>query len=354
MKFREIIRESWLNLSTGVSRAGLLAPLVSVILLCFTGIDSYAQLQLSKDAEEFRSSGAATLVLISPGAIDGPTCDALSNVNGVLSAGAIRTNTGFLALDSLPNRPLAIHQVSPGFGEVLNARGASFGLYLSEEALTLLGQPVGSMIGAEEKSSTIAGSFAWPSDGRRSDLAFAAIADTVDGELFDECWATIWPQQAELEALLRLSDSALTDEPSSLEQVNSSLGPLFDAKREFDNRPTAVFGLVGIVVAFGLGCAYVWTRRLEFATRLHFGQSRRAAVLTISLELSVAFVIGSMLALSALVLFLTIDAAGLTTELILASATLQCIAAIAASNCGVILLGTMIRERQYHSSAVRR
>ena len=125
---------------SGTARTGSFALVCAALLTMLAVADAVLTVSIVDEAHRFRASGAATLVIIAPRAIDGDACDALSRVDGVEAAGATRAAVHPLQARVLPRAPLDHYEVSAGFGAVVGVTGAAGnGLAVTDDVASTLG-----------------------------------------------------------------------------------------------------------------------------------------------------------------------------------------------------------------------
>ena len=278
MKWVGLWREVGRNITSGTTGA-MLFGVLAVILLGGIALSDLTVIRgLSEEGERYRSSGAAVVILRSPGGVDAAACDALGRLPGV-SAGALREVSHRLIPAALPAAGLVTLETTPGLVEVLGAAGRDGGVWLSTSTAESLGVAAGEELVLTTGTTTVAGTYPWDeNDGRRPGHGYAVLVPGPAAGLFDECWATAWPAMPGLEAWMRLSLSAVRDEdgPTAVErlQLNSTLGTRFDGPERFTSRPTGLASIWLGAAATGLGFVSVRRRRLELASELHAGISR--------------------------------------------------------------------------------
>ncbi|MDO5068359.1 MAG: hypothetical protein Q4D96_13865 [Propionibacteriaceae bacterium] len=279
MRWAGLWREIARNITSGTTGV-LLFGVLAVTLLGGIALSDLTMIRnLSQEAEQYRSSGAAVLILRSPGGVDGAACDALGRLPGV-SAGALREAPERLVPAALPAAGLATHETTPGLPDLLGAAGRDVGgVWLPESTAESLGVGAGGPLVFTTGTATVAGTYPWDEkDGRRPGYGYAVLVPGPAAGAFDECWATAWPAMPGLEALMRLSLSEGHDEeePAAVErlQLNSTLGTRFDGPERFTARPTSLAPIWLGAAAVGLGFVAVRRRKLELASELHAGISR--------------------------------------------------------------------------------
>ncbi|MGK9147500.1 hypothetical protein KXS11_07740 [Plantibacter flavus] len=248
------------------------------------GADMISVGQMMQRGQEFRRSGAATTVLLAPGSIDGPRCDALAELPAIDMAGAKRDSTRKLNPIVLPSAPLPVDAVTPGFIDVVGGTVDGIGVLLGPEAKETLGAE-STFIQTAAGAVRIGGSFTYPDDGRRPGLAYAAIAPTVDGDPFDECWVTSWPQSDVRSALLTsILVSLPMEDPPEITQLNTTRGAAFDGHELFAGRPSRFAAALATLGGAAIGFIGLRIRRLSLAAALHAGLSRNSLSAIVTVE----------------------------------------------------------------------
>ncbi|WP_434316149.1 hypothetical protein [Leifsonia sp. P73] len=278
MRFSSLCREAGRNIATGTARFALLSVLLGVALGSLVFIDGMTTSGLIAAAERFRSSGAATETLVAEGRVDGEACEALSRLPGVTAAGALRSSASKITIATLPDAPVPLHEVSPGFVGILTDRmGLPGGVLVPDELAETLGVSAGEVVASDAGPMPIAAVYDYPSDGRRAGFGYAILAVTNQARTYDECWAQAWPQLPNLRSLLLAtvipSDGADERKPQ-VSQLNSSLGALFEGSAAFADRMTRLATPTAAAIAAGLGLVSVRSRRLQQASALHAGVTR--------------------------------------------------------------------------------
>lgn len=304
MRPSAILSEAWRNLATGTSRAAVFALGLAAVCGALAVADARNIVALEQRAAEFVASGASVRVLSAESGVTGASCDALAGVEGVGGAGALREHPA-LRLDAMPDNPLPAYTVTPGFAEVLGVDAVTAeGVWLSEETARTLEAVPGQNLSTAEGTLTIAGTFPYPDDGRDVRPGYAALVPSADTDPFDECWARVWPTSESTQELLLFAVAADSPEDTALTtgQLNASLGETFDGAAGFDGRITRFAAPSTVLAGLLLGFVAVRLRRLEFASALHVGQSRRSQLATTLLETGAWSAAGLVLAGCALVL----------------------------------------------------
>lgn len=290
---REILREAWRNVATGTSR-----PLLAVIVFTLvTGALGFVQarsvVEVADQAHQWRAAGAPIMVVALNGQIDGAQCDALTAVPGIAAAGALR-QAEQLRVAVLPSTPLEAFEATPGLAAVLQVaplNDTGLGIWVADELAETLGvstdRNTQQRIGDDEV--TIAGRYAYPSDGRAPTLAYSAVTPVAATGRFDACWVELWPESDQARTLLTLpaigsvgSDGKpLTPQ---IQQLNTSLGARFDAAGRLAALPIWPLTGAAALAAAALAITLIRIRRIELAAALHAGIDTASLILQTTAE----------------------------------------------------------------------
>jgi hypothetical protein len=104
---------------------------------------------------------------------------------------------------------------------------------------------------------------------------------------FDYCWAEVWPPDSTSASLLLLTvaDVSQPDVELRVDQLNARFGTELDPAALYRHRITRFTPVVVVAVAgLLLGRVGVRLRRLEFASAMHAGVSRRALLFQVTVE----------------------------------------------------------------------
>lgn len=307
MRWTEALREAGRDIASGAGRTATFAVLFLVLVGGVALAAELTTLQAITAARAYVESGSATYVMKTQKRIDGRSCDALESLPNVTAAGAIREDAELLVPSTLPQTPIASFSMSPGFRDLLAARGDATraGVALSEDVAGTLGADVGDDVATAHGSTPVNSVFAYPDDGRDSVLAFSALAVIPLGEdPFDACWATIWPHDESAVAALgrtvlpRAGSSA--DRPV-LSQLNQAHGLEFTSPRAFGSDSAT---LLAVFAGAVLGAAHVFRRRLALASDRHIGVGRLPQVITQTGQCVIWASLGAAGALSAVLVSL--------------------------------------------------
>lgn len=303
MRPRALLREVVVDIVSGTARAGVFLVMFSLLIGCSVVGEALNTRQLVVDAQQFRSSGAAIIVLTAAGAVDPMACERLDSVAGVESAGALRESGAAAIATLLPASPIPIHEVSQQFEAVLGARRLSgSGAVVSDEVIESLGGRGISWFATRAGALHVGSVYSYPTDGRRAGLAWAVLLPTTSRDPFDECWISVWPYDESMRQLLpsaididaaARSGSAFTYDVA---QLNERLGSAPSGSQRFGNRVTASAPLVVAVAGLLLGALSIFLRRLEIAARLHHRSRRTTIVEFVLLETSFWAILGGGIA----------------------------------------------------------
>lgn len=284
-----VVSEAWRNVASGTTRATLFAAVLVVAVGALAALDVRAVVGVIEGAREYRDAGASVQILEAAGQVDGARCEALTGIDGVNAAGALRTGDPVRALN-LPSSELTGVEATPGLLGVLDrGRVAGAGLWLSADLAEALGATADDSIVTDAGPAPVGAVYPYPDDGRDRALGYAAVAPVPATGLFDSCWVEIWPVDPETATLLRM---VLVTDPSSAvqpaqKQLNSRLGATYDASAEFRDRLTKPAPTAAVVLGLALGFAAVRLRRLELAAALHARVPRSALTWQVLLETAV-------------------------------------------------------------------
>ncbi len=276
MRLREAVREALRDVVSGAGRAGTCALVLAVLLVAVVGTRVVALVDDVRAAATWVGSGAATTVEQADGRIDGRACTALSEVDGVLGAGALRRVEEGTSVLALPATAVPTWEVSPSTASILAIEGkaGTSGVWVSEAVAEELGVSAGATLATSGGPVPVAGVYAWPDDGRDPDLEYALIAPVPeDGEPFDQCQVTVWPQDPSVGALLRATVLPSAGEQDESQPTSGQLNPRLGVTFVPDVGADAVLFAAAGAGTFGLvvGAAAVFRRRLSIASDRHCG-----------------------------------------------------------------------------------
>lgn len=352
MGLREVAREAWRDVTSGAAWAVTGAVVLAVLLGGVVGLRAAAVAKDVRAAAVFVTSGAATTVQRAEGRIDGRVCDALADTEGVVASGALRRLDAGTVPAALPGSAVPTYEVTAGVLDVVGVTGTTgvAGVVVSSAVHVALGlDPGDPLVTQDGRGTEVAAVYDHPDDGRDPDLEYALLAPTADdGQPFDACWLTVWPQRDDTPAMLRrtvLPAIGLDGEDRpTVGQLNSRLGAVFTpAASESAAVPFGAAVFSGLVV----GGAAVVRRRLAFASDLHVGVPRSAQVLGVVLQHLVWGTVGALVAVSAAVVLVR----GLPREdavpIVLEAAATSVLGLVAVLVGGAVA-AVAIRERSLH------
>lgn len=289
MRRAAVAREAWRNVLSGTSRAGLLALVLIGIAVGCQLADLLAVRSITQQVDEFRASGADTLVYTSTGRIDPGRCELLAEQPHVIAAGAVRRDQELYAA-ALPASSIPSYAVTPGFPGVLLNSSAPLGagVVLSRDLAETVDRDAGSTLALVGGVAPVAAVYDYPQDGRAVGFGYALLTPTSDPAPFDACWVREWPMTDTTEMLLRgvgVAGEPVADAPApDLSQLNTTLGRRLDAPALYADRPTRWAPLGALLLAAAVGFAATRLRRLEIASARHLGVTTAAQVLGVALE----------------------------------------------------------------------
>lgn len=293
MRWRSVLREARRNVVSGTSRAVVLALALMFLGLAAVGAELVLIARLEQEAQTFQRSGGSVMTVVAPGRVDGARCASLADVPGVRAAGALAAPAGeFVTAVALPGAPIPRGRVTEGFPAVLSARtDGGTGLVLAEDARRMLGVEIGDQVRTTAGDARVAGSYAYPSDGRRSGYGYLALDVVATSGTFDECWVDVWPQDTATRSLLLLTvepagGSDDVDQPL-VAPLNSTHGLEFDGHARFQERVTQFGGVGAGVLCAVLGFVAIRSRRVELASALHDRMARTDLAAVVGVEMAV-------------------------------------------------------------------
>ncbi|PJJ63663.1 hypothetical protein [Compostimonas suwonensis] len=349
MKVTSLLRETCRNILSGTTRTALFAGVFGLIALALLVADVTSVRQIVASADRFQSSGASVMTIVAEGRIDGTVCESFNHTAGVRSAGAIRDPGAQLRVAALPGNPLPLREVSPSFPAILTHKKVpSGGLFLEVDAAKTLGLRIGSTLVSTSGAAPIAGIYAYPADGRRQGLGYAALEVATDHRAFDECWIDGWPQLSNaatllLTAVIPSNDASEKGKPL-LGQLNPTLGTTFDGAQRFSDRVSRLAAPVGALAGLALGYVSVRLRRIELASALHSGVGRIDMCIMITLE-AASWIVPVVVVGFAVSASLAVDSAPEDWGRVLLIGVRIPVLAAAASFTGAGLALAMTRER---------
>lgn len=387
MRLASVIGEALCDIATGTTRAFTLGMLLAVLFAAVAGMDLASIVRIERQARDYVAAGGTTSILDYPGHIDGRSCDRLTQIDGVLAAGAISTAPVKLTPAATPSSTIPAYEITPGAQALFRAdhgeddgggdgEDSGEGMLLSSEAAEPLGVSAGGRLTtANGETVRVLDVYAWPQDGRQSTLGYAALIATHAGRHFDQCWVRTWPTPSNMSDLLRTSiadtggDDAGTadtgaagatgtaggssgtgdgsgDKPRII-GLNDSLGSELDSTDLYRRRLTAVTPMAMLVLGFAVAATAVRIRRLELASALHDGVPRAALLVQHGIETLAWVIAGIIVASVPIVIAAThgipaCDLPAVLAATLAAAASATLVGAMAGTGLGVCA----IRERQ--------
>lgn len=276
MRARSIASEAARNLASGTARAAMLVLVDAAVVGALAYVDVRAGVEVLRDAADFRASGSAVQVLEVQQGVDGARCDALASVTGVVASGAIRQGDPLRAL-AMPSSPVTVWEATPGIVDLIADTGGRLarpsaeggGLWISRDLAETLGVRPGGPVPTSTGTTTAAGLYTWPDDGRARTLGYAALAPVAPTGVFDQCWVQVWPTDVDTARILNLALDPTKADQATVGRLNTSLGADFDAPALLARRATVRAPLGAVVAGLLLGYVAIRLRRLELAAALH-------------------------------------------------------------------------------------
>jgi hypothetical protein len=149
----------------------------------------------------------------------------------------------------------------------------------------------------------VAGVYVWPSDGRSIDLSGTIILPTLSQGTFDQCWIKVWPSNVASVALLSTTTvvSASHSVDATITQLNDTNGVSFKGEQLFRERSTRLAGLAAFLFGSFFGAMGIRLRKLELASALHAGVSKRDQLMISLIEVLLWLLAASFVLLPILV-----------------------------------------------------
>jgi hypothetical protein len=191
-----------------------------------------------------------------------------------------------LYLVAMPRIALQVWNASPGLAGVLGVDSPlAGGVWLDRGLADILDVRVGDRLATSQGVVLVGAIFDWPQDGRDQRLSFSILAPMAPAEPFDECWLKAWPVVDGNDILLR---STILPEANSgsaaIGRVNTSLGVSLDSAELFRARLTRFVPLLLLATGLVLGYSVSTTRRLEYASAQHIGQTKTDQLIECAIE----------------------------------------------------------------------
>jgi hypothetical protein len=284
VRLADVAVEAWRDVLTGAARTPLLVASVGLVVAGLAVLDVTTVLALQSRAQQFREAGASTLVLDAPGQVDGRRCEALAEVDGVTSAGALRRADDPVVPLAAPRGAVPRYDATPGLLRLVGAPDAG-GVALERTAADILGTQAGALLGTTAGPLPVSGTYDHPDDGRAPTLETAALVTSPLEQVYDQCWIEVWPADEARGGLLRTAVvGAGAPGDVAVDQLNTTLGAELDAAADFAARPSrwapGVAGAAGLLLVL----TSVRLRRLELAFARHVGVRRSEQAAQLVLE----------------------------------------------------------------------
>ena len=346
-----LFSEAWRNLLTGTVRAGLLGTVFALTLSTLTVSDAVIVDTLVKEAQDFQEVGASTITVAAPAAISGDACEALSQTNGILASGAIRSTSKSLSLSVLPRSPVPISEVSAGFSAVLGVQpGSAGGVVVPKDVVLNSGGQDEEVLKTARGDVAVAGVYLYPSDGRRPGLGWAILDPIATGQIFDECWVKIWPWSDEIQSVLKgvvVAAGATQDQATQTTQgqLNAKLGTRFLGEDRYTSRVTRYAPGAALILGFALAAVSFRSRRLELAARRQDGFSRTDVTAQSIIETLAWVTPAALCAWAASTVYPYLVAYGTTVEGAGANPFIIAIAGVIGAVLGAGVTAAIVRER---------
>lgn len=277
MRVGAIFREAWRDVVSGTAHVVLLALVLTIVTAGLVTADLLTVRGLEDEAVAYQASGASVVTLTAQGRVDPVACDKLASIPGVRSAGAMREHPNNLGAAALPSSTIPAYDVTTHFPLLAtSANAAAGGVVVSDQVADALSLREGATMMTRQGSVLIAGVYAYPSDGRRPGLGYAALIPSAETTAFDECWVEAWPVPSDVPTLLRLTVLSASGDTQSpvLSQLNTTLGAQFDGAARFHQRVTRFAPIAGLLLGASLGFLAVRVRRVQHASALHAGLNK--------------------------------------------------------------------------------
>lgn len=270
MRLREIFREAGRNVASGTAAAVPLLLLGTLSAGACAAVEVANVAQLAAKTDAYVAGGGSTWLLDAPGRIDPDACDGLITTGNVAAAGAAR-RTDPLTVGALPNGPVPVFEATSGWWRLMALPEAG-DLVASDQVADVIA-PTWTPHSTGIDGHPLAARYAWPDDGRRSDLSYALVARAQAGR-YDTCWVRMTDPTREPGPLLAVTadPAAGASQQPQQAQLNPRLGVL-TAPDDFDRRPTQWSWIAGAILGALLGAGSVRVRAVEHAHLARLGQS---------------------------------------------------------------------------------
>jgi hypothetical protein len=287
MLWSEITREAWRNITVGTTHALRWALILAVTVGALAWLDTATIRGVVTDAVAYIDGGGATWT-ISAAQIDGDTCDALAETDGITASGGLRYTRNAAVPLQLPRAQLSFTEATPGFLKLLGAP-VNQGVAVTDKVAEQLGTSVPGVLNLSTGDVPLGAVFSYPPDGRTSGLGYTVVALSDTTEPFDECWAVVWPNDQSKTRLLHLSVIPVdNNDPDAEKPIIRQLNPTFALNYSptnlYNERITKWLIFASLAAGTVIGAAATLTRRLEHAAALHCGVDKQSLLLQAVLE----------------------------------------------------------------------
>lgn len=299
---RVLCSEAGRNLVSGTTRAVLLGAVWCVLLSVVLAWNAAVTADLLAASATYRDAGANIIVVEAAGRVDGLRCANLANLPNVRHAGALRSAARQITPTITPGVELPTFDVTPGLLPMLRPdTGDAYGVFLSAEAARALGADR-SRLELVTGEAHLAGTFAYPDDGRRAILGYAAIETALVSGIFDQCWVDVWPESPRIQSIASSTVVGGDDAgqgPPTVGQLNASMGMSFNGEAKYRGRASVLVPGSLVVLGASLGFFAVRSRRLELAAARLIGIRPFHQCVMLLLESSVWLTVSSAVSLVA-------------------------------------------------------
>jgi hypothetical protein len=348
MRIAAKLTEARRNVLSGTAFTAQLSLLIGAVTAGLLVADFSTIAALEASAEAFRASGATVQTLSAAGSVSGEACDALESND--IRSGAIRTSKHRLEPAALPGGPVPTFEVTPGFADVMLKRQVSLdaGVLVSRSLAQSFDLSAGDILKTSQGRVRVSAVFDYPDDGRRPWLGYSVLVPTIASAAFDECWAEVWPQSAQLAGVLRttvIPGGSANDQMPVIGQLNSTLGSGYSGATAFAERPTRFAPLTAGAIAFLAVVGAIRLRRVELASALHVGVIPND-LWSILLFESAVWTGATCVAIAPVVAYFTAAAPSADHPVFLAGGLMMAAGAIVGGLTGLATGTVLVRERR--------
>lgn len=359
MKFPSIVSESWRDIVSGTTRAITCAVILFAVALTACLFDLTSILAMQEQSRQWLASGAAIHIIAGDKQIDPADCNTLTQATGsserttahpITATGALR-QTGSITLSAMSSSPLDAWNATPGMADVLGismTRQAATGVWISSQLAQTLHAREGDDLATAHGSMHIAGVFAWPDDSRDQRIAYAILIPTASSGPYDECWATITPDNPDAASLLNATAVATPGSAPATQtkQANAALGSNLDLAASYRQRATRTMLCATPITAMLIAIVSLRARRIEIADNLHMGLPRQDIWKTQAIE-TLAWSLPALLGAAAAIYPFTAIVSGRSNALTLTATQLPLLsAALATAQIGTLMAMASIQTKQ--------